>query len=76
MAAKKRPFDTVKRSVVKATLFRILTIVSDTVIVLALTHRYDLAIGFVVLTNVASTLLYYGHERVWSYIGWGRSRKN
>ena len=76
MAKKKHPFDTVKRSVVKATLFRILTIISDTIIVLALTHRYDLAVGFVVLTNLASTLLYYFHERVWSYVPWGRSVKN
>lgn len=76
MAKRKHPFDTIKRSVVKATCFRIITILSDTVIVLALTHRYDLAIGFVVLTNAASTLLYYGHERVWSYIRWGRVGKN
>lgn len=76
MAKRKRPFDSIKRSVVKATLFRILTILTDTIIVLALTHRYDLAFGFVVLTNTASTLLYYGHERVWSYIRWGRVEKS
>lgn len=76
MARKRKPFDTIKRSVVKATVFRILTIVSDTIIVLVLTHRYDLAIGFVVLTNVASTLLYYLHERVWAHITWGRAKKN
>ena len=76
MAKKRYPFDTVKRSVVKATVFRILTIISDTIIVLTLTHRYDLAIGFVVLTNLASMLLYYTHERVWSYVPWGRFNKN
>jgi len=76
MAKRKHPFDTVKRSIIKATIFRILTIITDTVIVLALTHRYDLAIGFVVLTNLASTLLYYAHERVWSYLPWGRSERN
>ena len=76
MAKKRRPFDSIKRSITKATLFRILTIISDTVIVLALTHRYDLAIGFVVLTNLASTILYYAHERIWSYIPWGRTQKN
>jgi uncharacterized membrane protein len=71
MAKKKHALDHVKRSMVKATTFRIVVVIADTLIVLALTHRYDLALGFVILTNVASTLLYYFHERVWAHIHWG-----
>ena len=75
MAIKRKIFDNQKRSATKAITFRILIIIADTTIVLALTHRYDLAISFVVLTNVASTLLYYFHERVWTNIGWGKVKR-
>jgi uncharacterized membrane protein len=75
MAKKRHALEHIKRSVVKATTFRVVVIIADTLIVLALTHRYDLALGFVILTNVASTLLYYFHERVWAHIHWGRMQK-
>lgn len=74
--AKRHPFDKRRRSLVKAITFRILIIIADTTIVLALTKRYDLAAGFVILTNVASTLLYYLHERAWSHIQWGKIKKS
>lgn len=66
--------DNIKRSFVKSITFRILVVVSDGVITFALTHRYDLTIGFVVFTNLASTALYYFHERVWAHVRWGRRR--
>ncbi|MDE2025524.1 MAG: DUF2061 domain-containing protein [Patescibacteria group bacterium] len=69
------PIDNFKRSVAKSITFRITVIVSDAVITFALTRRYDLTIGFVVFTNVASTLLYYLHERVWAHVHWGRAKK-
>ncbi|HVA97232.1 MAG TPA: DUF2061 domain-containing protein [Candidatus Acidoferrales bacterium] len=75
MSRKKHPIEHIKRSVLKATTFRIGVIITDTIIVFALTHRYDLALGFVILTNVASTLLYYFHERIWAHIHWGSLQK-
>lgn len=75
MPTKKSFADSIKRSAVKALTFRITIIVADTVITFALTHRYDITIGFVVFTNLASTLLYYFHERIWANINWGRTKK-
>jgi len=74
MAKKRVPHEHAKRSFAKSITFRITIIISDTIIVLALTHRYDLAAGFVILTNLASTLIYYLHERAWAYIHWGRQK--
>lgn len=65
-----------RRSALKSATFRITIIVSDTIITYALTHRYDITIGFVVFTNVASTLIYYFHERAWAHVRWGLRRKN
>lgn len=75
MGAKVLPIENAKRSVAKSLTFRTTVIVSDAIITFALTHRYDLTIGFVVFTNVASTVLYYLHERFWAHIKWGRSKK-
>ena len=61
-----------KRSFIKAMTFRIVIIIADTIIGWLLTHRVDLTAGFVVFTNIASTAIYYLHERIWAGIHWGR----
>jgi adenylylsulfate kinase len=61
-----------KRSVVKAITFRAIVLMSDFLIVYLITHRVDTSLGLVILTNLASTTLYYLHERFWSGIKWGR----
>lgn len=62
------------RSVTKSMTFRMLVIVSDLVLVYVLTKRADVTIAVTVLTNVASTILYFAHERVWNSLSWGRRR--
>jgi uncharacterized membrane protein len=66
-----KPVENHKRSIVKSVTFRVIVIISDLIIITAVTHRYDLAIGVAVATNLGSTILYYLHERVWAKIKWG-----
>jgi len=61
-----------KRSIFKSVTFRITVIISDTIITYTLTRRVDLTAGFVIFTNIASTFLYYSHERIWAHIHWGK----
>jgi len=61
-----------KRSLVKAVTFRSLILCSDALIVFLITHRWDMTLGLVIATNLASTTLYFLHERVWARIQWGR----
>jgi uncharacterized membrane protein len=75
MKIKSHHVDNVKRSLAKSMTFRTSVVVSDAIITYALTHRYDLTIGFVVFTNIASTFLYFFHERIWAHITWGREKK-
>jgi adenylylsulfate kinase len=63
------------RSVVKALTFRSLIICSDMTIILAITHRFDEAFNVMLFSNVASTLLYIIHERIWNNIHWGKHHK-
>lgn len=62
-----------KRSLVKAVTFRAVILVSDSLIIYAITKRLDVTIGVMLLSNLASTLLYFLHERVWNNIVWGKS---
>jgi len=61
-----------KRSIAKALTFRAIVLLSDFTILVFITHRYDVALGVVILTNIASTVLYYAHERAWAHTAWGR----
>ena len=63
------------RSLTKSITYRVTNIVADLVVVYALTRRLDITIGVTVVTNMASTVIYYGHERIWNKINWGRKKK-
>ncbi len=63
--------ETRRRSLTKTVTYRIAIIVADIVIIFIMTRRLDVTIGVTALTNIASSILYYGHERLWSFISWG-----
>ena len=63
----------VKRSLVKAMTFRTLILCSDAVVIFLITHRWETTVSLVIATNLASTTLYFIHERIWSRIQWGRA---
>lgn len=46
-------------------------VISDVIIIYAVTRRMDVTIGLTGLANIIRTLLYYCHERVWENIAWG-----
>lgn len=60
------------RSIVKAITFRLLILVSDGIIIFAITHRYDVTVSVIIFSNVASTVLFIIHERLWNRIHWGK----
>jgi adenylylsulfate kinase len=72
MKSKKVIEEKPRRSIVKAITYRAIIMCSDGLIIFFLTHRYDLALGVILFSNLASTILYIAHERFWSRINWGR----
>ena len=66
--------ETKERSIVKSGIFRVLVIVSDLVIIYLLTHKLIDTIAITVLTNLASTIFYFLHERIWNNVSWGKRR--
>lgn len=69
-------FERASRSVIKSISFRIIVIIADTVIIFSLTHKVELAIGIIIASNLASTILYYLHERLWNRIHWGKTKRS
>jgi uncharacterized membrane protein len=62
------------RSLIKAITFRILVIILDFGFVYLLTGRLEIALGFIIVSNVYSSIAYYFHERIWDKIKWGKKK--
>jgi len=60
------------RSVVKAVSYRVIIVIADFTAVYLFTRELDIALGFVVISNVYTSVLYFLHERFWDRIAWGR----
>ena len=60
------------RSLTKAITYRVIILVLDFTAVYLLTGRYEVALGFMIVSNVYTSIAYYFHERLWSRIAWGR----
>lgn len=64
-----------KRSIVKALTYRIVIVCLDFTAVYLLTKKVAVATGFMVASNLYTTIAYFLHERMWARIAWGRTRQ-
>jgi uncharacterized membrane protein len=62
---------TTKRSLVKALTYRVVIVVLDFSVIYILTGRVEVALGFMVISNIYTTAAYFVHERIWNRIRWG-----
>lgn len=60
-----------RRSVVKAITYRVLIMSLDFATIYLFTGTVRVAFGFMVASNVYTTVGYLLHERIWARIGWG-----
>jgi uncharacterized membrane protein len=60
-----------KRSIVKALTYRVFIVCLDFVVIYLLTGKATVAAGFMVVSNIYTTVGYILHERMWARIGWG-----
>jgi len=63
-----------KRSLVKAISFRIIATLATMVLVYLFTKELTITAGIGFLDFVSKLIIYYGHERVWNLIKWGKSK--
>ena len=63
--------DLVSRSVVKAVTYRVAIMVLDFITIYLFTKTVKVALGFMIASNIYTTIGYFVHERLWSRIKWG-----
>jgi len=62
-----------KRSITKAITYRIVIVILDFTTLYLITGKINIAVGFMVISNLYTTVAYYFHERIWGGIQWGRT---
>lgn len=63
-----------KRSLSKAITYRAVIIALDFGVILFFTKRTEVALGFVIVSNIYTTIAYYLHERFWNKVPWGKDK--
>jgi len=65
----------VRRSVVKAVTYRVLIMSLDFATIYLFTGAIRVALGFMIASNVYTSIAYFLHERAWSRVAWGVESK-
>ena len=61
-----------RRSLTKALTYRAIILVMDFTSIYLLTGKIETALGFMLVSNVYTSIAYYVHERIWDRIKWGK----
>ncbi len=62
-----------RRSVLKAVTYRLVIMLLDFSTIYLFTKKTQVAVGFMIVSNLYTTVAYLGHERLWARIKWGVS---
>jgi uncharacterized membrane protein len=68
---KKKDSERWKRSVVKAVTYRCFIMILDFTAIKLFTGSTNVAGGFVIVSNIYTTVAYFIHERIWLRVKWG-----
>ena len=52
--------------------YRLFIIILDYSVVYWFTGRSSIALGFVLVSNIYTTVAYFAHERIWDRVNWGK----
>jgi uncharacterized membrane protein len=64
-----------RRSIVKAVTYRILIMSMDFAAIYLFTGTARIAIGFMIVSNLYTSVTYFIHERIWARTKWGTDTK-
>jgi uncharacterized membrane protein len=64
-----------RRSLVKTFTYRILIMCLDFTTIYILTGTTKVAIGFMIVSNLYTTIAYFFHELFWAKVKWGIEKK-
>ncbi len=64
--------ETLRRSILKTITYRVAILILDFTAIYIFTGKVKVAISFMVVSNIYSTLGFFFHERIWDKIKWGK----
>ena len=64
--------ETLRRSVVKTISYRLVILILDFGSIYLFTGKIKIAFGFMIISNIYTTVGYFLHERIWDKVKWGR----
>jgi uncharacterized membrane protein len=65
--------ESLSRSITKTVTYRGLIMILDFSTIYLLTGKAKIAVGFMVASNVYTTIAYFVHERIWDRVKWGKA---
>jgi len=66
--------ETWQRSFTKTVTYRVAILILDFTVIYLLTQKVEIAFGFMVVSNIYTSIGYYAHERIWDGVKWGKKR--
>jgi adenylylsulfate kinase len=64
--------ETLHRSIVKTISYRVAILILDFASIYLFTGKIKIALGFMIVSNIYTTVGYFFHERIWDKIKWGK----
>lgn len=64
--------ETLTRAIVKTISYRVVILILDFTAIYIFTGQIKIAVGFMIVSNIYTTLGYFFHERIWDKIKWGK----
>jgi adenylylsulfate kinase len=64
--------ETLRRSVLKTVSYRVFILILDFISIYLFTGQIKVALGFMIVSNIYTTIGYFFHERFWDKIKWGK----
>ena len=64
--------ETLRRSIIKTVSYRLIILILDFASIYLFTGKIKVALGFMLVSNIYTTLGYFFHERIWDKIKWGK----
>jgi uncharacterized membrane protein len=64
--------ETLPRSIVKTVSYRLTILILDFTVIYLFTGQLKVAVGFMLVSNIYTTVGYFFHERIWDKIKWGK----
>ena len=64
--------ETLRRSIAKTVSYRGVILILDFLSIYLFTGKVKVAFGFMLVSNVYTTVGYFFHERIWDKVKWGK----